>query len=70
MTRLVKHTATSPAKVTTPSGDDVWVCRCGLTTSEDGTCSSKHKHTKGEEEGKLYCYNADFERHECEGCEN
>lgn len=69
MSRLVKHTATGPAKVTTKSGDSVYICRCGLTTNEDGTCSGKHSHTEGEEEGKTYCYSEDFERKEC-GCKS
>jgi CDGSH-type Zn-finger protein len=70
MVRVVKHSASSPAKVTTKSGDSVFICRCGLTTNEDGTCSGKHAHTIGEEESKLYSYNDEFERHECDGCKN
>lgn len=68
MTRLVKHQATGPSEVKTDSGDSVWICRCGLTVNEDGTCSGKHAHTKGEETGKLYCYDQDFNRTECENC--
>lgn len=69
MARLVKHTATGPAEVKTKSGDSVWVCRCGLTSHEDGTCSSNHKKCKvaEEEQGKLYQYDAEGNRQEVVG---
>ena len=72
MSRLVKHTATTPAKVTTPSGDDVFVCRCGLTKNEKGMCDGSHKKTQDEDKGKVYCYDQDLKREEVdekvEGC--
>ena len=69
MSRLVKHTAVGPAEVKTKNGDSVWVCRCGLTSHEDGTCSSNHKKFKvtEEEKGKLYQYDADGNRSEVTG---
>lgn len=55
MPRLVIHTATGPSEVKTKSGDSVWICRCGLTDNEDGTCSSNHKKFKvADEDPKRY----------------
>ena len=66
MPRLVVHTATGPAEVKTKSGDSVWICRCGLTSNEDGTCSSNHKKFKVAEEDlkKIYEYDEDGKRHQ------
>lgn len=58
MPRLVIHSATGPTEVKTKGGDSVWICRCGLTSNEDGTCSSNHKKFKLSEEDpkKIYEY--------------
>lgn len=66
MPRLVIHTATAPAEVKTKSGDSVWICRCGLTDNEDGTCNSNHKKLKVAEEDpkKIYEYDEDGKRHQ------
>lgn len=74
MTRVVKHTADTPSEVKTPSGDSVWICRCGLTTNEDGTCSGMHKKymVADEEKDKLYCYKdgkrKEVEKNCCDSC--
>jgi len=59
MSRVVIHSENGPAIVKV--GDqEVHICRCGLTTNADGTCSNKHVYTKKEEKGKLYCYDDKF----------
>ncbi|MFH2019205.1 MAG: CDGSH iron-sulfur domain-containing protein [bacterium] len=59
MSRVVVHSDSSPAIVKV--GDkEIHICRCGLTTNADGTCSGKHALTKKEEKGKLYCYDEKF----------
>jgi len=70
MPRLVIHDQSSPAEVKTKSGDSVWICRCGLTVNEDGTCSGKHNFVKDEEKEKLYCYDEKFQREEVDDCHN
>lgn len=69
MSRIVVHAATGPAEVKTKSGDSVWICRCGLTDNEDGTCSSNHKKFKVAEEDsdQLYQYDQDGKRHQLTG---
>jgi CDGSH-type Zn-finger protein len=64
MSRIVHHTATHPSIVTTPHGDTVHICQCGLTQNADGTCSGAHKQTVGEEVGKTYRYDAKLTRSE------
>ena len=66
MPRLVIHTATEPAEVKTKNGDSVWICRCGLTSNDDGTCSSNHKIFKvaDEDPKKIYEYDDDGKRHQ------
>ena len=66
MARKVIHSAQGPAEVKTPNGDSVWVCRCGLTKSEQGLCDSSHKQTLDEKEGDIYEY--DDEGHQEQGC--
>ena len=66
MPRLVIHTAVGPTEVKTKQGDSVWICRCGLTNNEDGTCSGNHKKLKVAEEDpkKIYEYDDDGKRHQ------
>ena len=72
MSRIVVHAATGPAEVKTKKGDSVWICRCGLTDNEDGTCSSNHKKFKvaDEDPNQLYQYDKDGKRHQLakDGC--
>jgi CDGSH-type Zn-finger protein len=56
MARIVLKTAHEPAEVTTPKGDTVHVCRCGLSHSEQGLCDGSHKKTLDEKEGVVYEY--------------
>jgi CDGSH-type Zn-finger protein len=58
MPRIVIKTATGPVEVKTKSGDSVWICACGLTDNEDGTCSGNHRKLKvaTEDPNKLYQY--------------
>lgn len=58
MPRIVIKTATGPIEVKTKSGDSVWICGCGLTDNEDGTCNGNHRKYKVTEEDadKLYQY--------------
>jgi len=64
MSRLVKHAAQSPAKHTTPKGDDIYICRCGLSKDEKGLCDGSHQKTQGEDAGKVYSYDDALERKE------
>ena len=41
--RYVLHSATGPVDVTTPKGDVVSICRCGLTADPTGQCDKTHK---------------------------
>lgn len=65
MPRLVIHTATGPTEVKTKDGS-VWICRCGLTENEDGTCSGNHKKLKvaDEDPNEIYEYGEDGKRHQ------
>lgn len=64
MARSVIKTATSPVEVKTKSSDSVWVCRCGLTSNPDGTCSGNHRKFKVSEEepGEMYAYDEKGQR--------
>ncbi|MEI6690261.1 MAG: hypothetical protein WCL07_00765 [bacterium] len=64
MSRVVIHTAKGPAIIKTKGGDTVAVCRCGLTTNEDGTCCGNHHKIEGEKSDSLYQYNEKLEREE------
>lgn len=84
MSRVVIHTAKGPAVIKTKSGDVVRICRCGLTTNEDGTCCDNHLKTLDEVGDKLYQYDDKLNREEikedteccgecedgCEDCED
>jgi len=62
MPRLVKHTAHGPSVVKTPKGDEVHVCRCGLTKNPQGLCDGSHTKTLDEKEGEVCCYDESGER--------
>lgn len=58
MTRIVLHAAHAPQaapKATSP-GDNLYVCRCGLSASPLGLCDGSHKATLDEEAGFTYLY--------------
>jgi CDGSH-type Zn-finger protein len=44
-------------------GKEVWLCKCGLSRNQP-FCDGSHKLTKGEEDGKLYWYDAAGKRYE------
>ena len=59
MARKIIRTAQGPAEYTTPGGEKVTICRCGLTTNEFGLCDGSHKQTLDEKDGEMYMYEAD-----------
>lgn len=63
MPRLVKHTAHGPARIK-PKGEQISICRCGLSDDPNGLCVGNHKKTLTEEENKLYCYDRELNREE------
>jgi CDGSH-type Zn-finger protein len=63
MARLVKHTAHGPARIK-PQGEQISICRCGLTDDPNGLCVGNHKKTLDEEEQGLYCYDEQLNRRE------
>lgn len=62
MARIVKRTATEPARVII-DGKEHWFCQCGLSQNQP-FCDGSHNFTHGEEPDKLYWYDEDGERHE------
>lgn len=64
MPRLVKHTAHGPAVVKTPKGDEIYICRCGLSKNPQGLCDGSHKKTLDEKDDQVYCYDEKGERKE------
>jgi CDGSH-type Zn-finger protein len=61
MARLVVHTAKQPHPVTTPKGDTVYVCLCGLSKNYP-LCDGSHRKAADEQDGVIYIYNQDGER--------
>jgi len=65
MARLVKRTATGPYKVEI-GGETKHICGCGLSKNQP-FCDGTHKTTaRVEEADKLYWYDAQRNRHECQ----
>jgi len=63
MTRIVKHTYQDPYKLAIGGGEK-YICRCGLSRNQP-FCDGSHKLTGGEDQNKLYWYDAGGQRHEC-----
>ena len=58
MTRIVSHSANGPLAVpkAAATGDNLYVCRCGLSASPIGLCDGSHKATRDEQPGQVYLY--------------
>jgi CDGSH-type Zn-finger protein len=65
MARLVKMDGLKPAPVEV-AGETKWVCMCGLSNNKP-LCDGSHKKCSGEEEGKVYQYDAEGNRTEVQG---
>ncbi len=46
-----------------PQEKSVWICACGLSKKQP-FCDGSHKRIAGEEDGKVYEYDAEGHRHE------
>ena len=64
MTRCVKHTAQGPSRLVI-GGQNISICRCGLTKNPDGLCDGSHIKTLDEKEEICYCYDELGKRREC-----
>jgi CDGSH iron-sulfur domain-containing protein 3 len=65
MARLVKRTATGPYRIEV-GGETKAICGCGLSKNQP-FCDSTHKTTaRTEDAEKLYWYDAEGNRHDCE----
>lgn len=52
---VMKDRAPLVLKKTDITGDDLWLCRCGLSANWP-LCDDSHLNAKGEQAGKLYEY--------------
>ena len=64
MSRCIKHTAQEPARLVV-GGQQISICRCGLSKNPNGFCDGSHNKTLDEQEGICYCYDETGERKEC-----
>lgn len=60
MTRLIKHSSDAPFIHTTPSGDKIKICMCGLSKKYP-FCDGSHHKSKSETDG-LCCYDNEGNR--------
>ncbi|MEM2931960.1 MAG: hypothetical protein QW413_03120 [Nitrososphaerota archaeon] len=58
MARIVIHTAKRPYRYTTQSGENVWICMCGLSETYP-ICSGKHRICAAEKEDEIIAYDQD-----------
>ncbi len=63
MPRMIRRTWHEPLKLVI-GGEEKHFCRCGLSKNQP-FCDGSHKLTVGEDESKLYWYDASGTRHEC-----
>lgn len=61
MARIIIHTAKKPYVHTTPKGDTIAICMCGLSRNYP-FCDGSHKGTRDEAEDVLYVYDQDGNR--------
>jgi len=65
MARIVKRTATGPYKIE-PGTEAKFICGCGLSKNPP-YCDGTHKSTaRTEDSGKLYWYDSQGYRHDCQ----
>ncbi len=58
--RKVLKSANKPMEIP-PQEKSVWICMCGLTRNAP-YCDGSHKAISGEEDGRIYEYDADGHR--------
>ncbi len=55
MARIIIHTAKGPHAHTTPNGETVYICMCGLS-GRYPLCDGSHIKTRDEAEDTVYLY--------------
>lgn len=55
MVRLIRHDANKPYHIKTQSGEDIYVCACGLSRGKP-YCDGSHRKTQDEQPNEIYLY--------------